>query len=341
MRFSIIVPVYNVEKYLRICIESLVKQTYKDYEIVLIDDGSTDSSGDICDQYSDKYDQITVIHKKNEGQASVWMNEGLATVKGDYIGSIDSDDWVDSDLLARISAEIDNSQPDILVYGYKNVSNHGEQINKMNTRKGFYFREDIESEVLPKLINSGGFSNRNCMYLSRVNKFIKRDLLVRNKQYYDSRFSFGEDNFWTIPNVLSADSIYVFSDWYPYSYRINPTSTTHSYNEGLWDKFCGLAKAELGILKAFGKDWMCDQVYNDMVLYATISINNVMRGGLKGKKAISEINKIVENSDLRRGLSSVRRELCSTREWINVTLMKMKAAKLIYYIKRVQFALRS
>ena len=104
---------------------------------------------------------------------------------------VDSDDWVDSDLLARISAEIDNSQPDILVYGYKNVSNHGEQINKMNTRKGFYFREDIESEVLPKLINSGGFSNRNCMYLSRVNKFIKRDLLVRNKQYYDSRFSFG------------------------------------------------------------------------------------------------------------------------------------------------------
>lgn len=340
MRFSIIVPIYNVENYLCECLDSIVDQTYKDYEIILVDDGSTDKSGVICDEYSEKYEEVSVIHKMNEGQASVWMNEGLASVKGDYVGSIDSDDWVDSDLLEGISAEIDNSQPDILVYGYKNVSGQGEQINKINTRKGYFSREDIRSEILPMLINTGGFQNRNCMYLSRVNKFIKRDLLVRNKQYYDSRFSFGEDNFWTIPNVLSANSLYVFSDWYPYSYRINPTSTIHSYHEGLWEKFCELAQAEIDILKAFDKDWMSEQVYNDMVLHAAISINNVMRGGLKGKSAIDEIKKIVENANLRKGLQGVRREMCSTSEWINVTLMKMKAAKKIYYIKRLQFAFR-
>ena len=99
MRFSIIVPIYNVENYLCECLDSIVDQTYKDYEIILVDDGSTDKSGVICDEYSEKYEEVSVIHKMNEGQASVWMNEGLASVKGDYVGSIDSDDWVDSDLL--------------------------------------------------------------------------------------------------------------------------------------------------------------------------------------------------------------------------------------------------
>lgn len=340
MKFSIIIPIYNVEKYLRKCIDSIIKQTYKDFEIILIDDGSTDKSRIICDEYDEEFDFVTVVHKANEGQGAAWMKEGLSIVKGDYVGSIDSDDWVAPDLLERISIEVDNSQPDILVYGYKNVSNQSEHINVIRARKGYYTREDIKTEILPNLINTGGFQNRNCLYLSRVNKFIKRDLLIKNNLYYDSRYPFGEDNFWTIPNVLSANSLYVFSDWYPYSYRINPTSTIHSYHEGLWEKFCGLAQAEISILNAFDSDWMCNQIYNDMVLHAAISINNIIRGGQKGKTAINEIKSIVENSDLREGLKAVKRKNCSLNEWINVNLMRMKAVKVIYFIKKLQFALR-
>ena len=340
MRFSLIIPVYNVEKYLNKCIDSILSQTYKDFELIIIDDGSSDSSRQICDEYANKYNFIKVVHKKNEGLAAVWMKEGLDLVNGDYIGSIDSDDWVDSNLLERISNVVDKCLPDIIVYGYKNVDKNGEQINKISARKGYYNKKDIELKLLPNLINSGGFRNRNCFYLSRVNKFVRKDLLLKNRKYYDSRFSFGEDNFWTIPNVLAANSIYVYSDWYPYSYRINPTQTIHTYHEGLWEKFNNLAKAEISILRSFDKEWMCDQVYNDMVVHAAISINNVMRGKIKGRNAIREIYKIVNNYGLQKGLRNIKYDKCSLCEKINVILMKMKATHIIYLLKTIQYSFR-
>jgi len=341
MKFSIIVPVYNVEKYLVKCIDSIINQTFKDFELILIDDGSVDRSPNICDNYLNKYNNIKVVHKKNEGQGAAWMKEGLDLVSGDYVGSIDSDDWVDLDLLERLSKEIERSHPDILVFGYKNVNNLGEQENRLSVESGLFDKNAIKSDILPSLINVGGFQNRNCIYLSRVNKFITRELLLKNRKYYDSRFPYGEDNFWTIPNVLSANSIYVFSDWFPYSYRMNPTSTTHSFHDGLWEKFTELSKVERRIIGDFEKKELCEQqVYNDMVLHAAICINNVMRGKLKRKAAIEEIKKVVNNKDLRRGLKGMNPKICSVYEKLNIFLMKIKAACLIYFIKKIQYAIR-
>jgi len=108
----------------------------------------------------------------------------------------------------------------------------------------------------------------------------------------------------------------------------------------LWDKFCGLVQDEIKILKAFDNDWMCNQVYNDMVLHATISINNVMRGGKREKNAINKIREIVSNPWLQKGLCGVRSELCPASERIIVSLMKMRAALLIYSAKKMQCVLR-
>ena len=93
MKISIIIPVYNVEKYLRECLDSILAQSYKDFEIILADDGSTDSSGNICDEYSMKYENIKVLHKNNNGLSSA-RNAGLDIAQGEYILFIDSDDVV-------------------------------------------------------------------------------------------------------------------------------------------------------------------------------------------------------------------------------------------------------
>lgn len=95
-KISIIVPVYNVEKYLRKCIDSILNQTFKDFELILIDDGSTDESGKICDEYNLKDNRIKVIHKENGGLSSA-RNAGLDIAQGEYIGFVDSDDWIESD----------------------------------------------------------------------------------------------------------------------------------------------------------------------------------------------------------------------------------------------------
>ena len=97
-KVSIIVPVYKVEKYLRKCIDSIINQTLKDIEIILVDDGSPDNCGKICDEYAAKDTRIKVIHKENGGLSSA-RNAGMEVAEGEYIGFVDSDDWIESDLI--------------------------------------------------------------------------------------------------------------------------------------------------------------------------------------------------------------------------------------------------
>lgn len=94
---SVIVPMYNVELYLRKCLDSIVNQTYKNIEILIIDDGSTDNSGMICDEYAQKDDRIKVFHTENQGLSSA-RNLGLDEATGDWVGFVDSDDWIDDDM---------------------------------------------------------------------------------------------------------------------------------------------------------------------------------------------------------------------------------------------------
>ena len=97
MLLSVIIPVYNVEKYLDKCVQSVVDQTYSDLEIILVDDGSTDSSGMLCDNWKEKDRRISVIHKNNGGLSSA-RNTGIAAAKGDFISFIDSDDFIESEM---------------------------------------------------------------------------------------------------------------------------------------------------------------------------------------------------------------------------------------------------
>ena len=99
--FSIIVPVYNTKPYLRKCIDSILDQSYKDFELILVDDGSTDGSSDICDEYSSSDNRVTVIHKTNEGAASA-RKTGLQVAIGEYVLCIDSDDYVDLDYFEKL-----------------------------------------------------------------------------------------------------------------------------------------------------------------------------------------------------------------------------------------------
>lgn len=118
VKISFIVPVYNVEKYLQECVYSIIEQKHydkykKNIEIILVDDGSTDNSGKICDCLCDQYTNIKVIHKKNGGLASA-RNAGLAIAKGDYIGFIDSDDRIDKNCIPQIIQWINNTKVDIV-----------------------------------------------------------------------------------------------------------------------------------------------------------------------------------------------------------------------------------
>lgn len=121
VKYSFIIPVYNVKKYLEQCVESILSQTYHDYEIILVDDGSTDGSEMMCDKYAQTYECVTSVHQTNSG-ASVARNNGINRAKGEYILFLDSDDyWYLSDGLEKIDA-LTNNRPDIVCFGAKSYN---------------------------------------------------------------------------------------------------------------------------------------------------------------------------------------------------------------------------
>ena len=114
---SVIIPVYNAEKYLRRCLDSVVNQTYKDIEIIVVDDGSTDGSAVICDEYAARDNRFIVIHQKNGG-VSVARQTGLEAVKGDYICFVDADDCIDSKMIDELFQEADTTNSDMIICDY-------------------------------------------------------------------------------------------------------------------------------------------------------------------------------------------------------------------------------
>ena len=117
VRVSVIVPIYNMESYIQQCLDSLIAQTYQDFELIIVDDGSTDQSGEICERYQSKFQNVNIIHKKNEGLIIARI-EGLRKAKGKYIAFVDADDWIDADFLELLVTKIEENQADMVAMGY-------------------------------------------------------------------------------------------------------------------------------------------------------------------------------------------------------------------------------
>lgn len=150
-KISIIVPVYNVEKYLKRCIQSLQAQTYQNKEIILVDDGSIDQSGIICDYYAKKDEQIKVIHKQNGGLSDA-RNMGINVASGTYIVFVDSDDWIESDILEKAYQTLKENESDMIIWGYfADFVTETEQLEKSvkYTLKGICDKE-LRQEVFTK-----------------------------------------------------------------------------------------------------------------------------------------------------------------------------------------------
>ncbi len=146
MKYSIIVPVYNVEKYLPKCLDSLINQNFSDYEIIIVDDGSTDGSGKIADAYAEKCSSlISVIHQKNSGPA-IARNTGIDKAKGEYLCFIDSDDWVADNFLTRLDEELNKNDLDILIFNAHMILENGKIIgNLFNSEEKFRF---VDNRIL-------------------------------------------------------------------------------------------------------------------------------------------------------------------------------------------------
>lgn len=218
LKFSVIVPVYNAGEYLKVCIDSILDQTYKEFELILVDDGSTDNSPNICDEYAIKDSRIQVIHKKNEG-VSMARQEAIVIAQGEYLVFVDADDSIIRECLEKIAS---HDGVDIIRYGLYTENSEGKiRVSLPYEREGYFEKKDIEEEIFPYLIQgicANYYTPSLCVHA------FKRELFIRN-MLRDKKITIGEDGACVIPCIYNSQSLYCIKECL-YNYNYNNTSAT-------------------------------------------------------------------------------------------------------------------
>ena len=204
IKISIIVPIYNVEKYINQCIESIIAQSYRNLEIILVDDGSTDNCPEICDDYAQKDKRVHVIHKRNGGVTSA-RKAGAAAATGDYVLSVDGDDWIEKDRVEVLVREgIMPDYPDMVhLLGHTNdyEEDGKESIHiSFNVPTKLFENDEIENEIIP-LMSRNDIRGPLWMWA------IRRELIQRNQPLIDDRVAFGEDFLCVTFCLMEAKSV--------------------------------------------------------------------------------------------------------------------------------------
>lgn len=223
MRFSIIVPIYNVEEYLPRCVESVLRQSFEDFELILVDDGSPDGCPKMCDNYGSLDSRIKVVHKQNGGLVSA-RKAGVAEAHGDYAMALDGDDWIAPDMLAKMNNVIKMHNTDVVLSGYFEAQESGiiKPHKKSLYREGYYNRKDIEELILPSLLygfNGARFPHHVWGMAFRLELYKLEQLLVPDT------IKIGEDAAVTCPVIFRSNSLYILDECL-YFYRRNMSSMT-------------------------------------------------------------------------------------------------------------------
>lgn len=226
---SIIVPVYNAEKHLRQCIDSICNQTYQYFDLILVDDGSTDMSGAICDAYAEQDCRIRVIHLKNQGSLQA-RYRGLMATDTKYITFVDSDDWIETHMLMELMPIMVDNQMDFLISNakaWREEEDYSSFFDK-ELKEGFYDRKKIETCLLPDMLWSKAKKAWK-VNPSLYAKIFRTDLL---KKIYDElkdfSFFYGDDVAVCYPYILRCNSLHIVQDSY-YYYRLRKRGEVPPY----------------------------------------------------------------------------------------------------------------
>lgn len=258
-KIGVVIPIYNTDKYLRECIESVINQTYKNIEIALVDDGSTDDSGKICDEYAKKDGRIKVIHQENLGAQTSRYN-GATAIDYDYLTFVDSDDWILPNTYEKFTEQMENDI-DVIAWQYiLYYNNEKQKVVPCNYQSGFYDYERYKKEIYPNVIwnyekNASGIGT------ALWDKLIKKSLALKALKNAQSikNIAYGEDSAVLFPLLKEVKTLYL-SDESLYYYRQKEKNEAPEYfkDENFFEKLLILHKYFLKIFS--GEPFMIKQL---------------------------------------------------------------------------------
>ena len=242
-KVSVIVPVYRTLEWLARCVQSITGQTYKNLEIILVDDGSPDDCPALCDDWAQRDDRIRVLHKENGGLVSAWM-AGVSMSTGDYLCFVDSDDWIDACMVEKMLDFSSDCGKEIICGNYVQEERNRSIEIYQAMEPGIYTGRSLQDRIHGKLLGQ----EKRPITLSRCMKLFSRTLIVENMKYCDPSIRMGEDMVITLPALLDAQRIVVMEGAAWYHYLFLRESMVHSYDAGMYENIRSLEKIVRQIL---------------------------------------------------------------------------------------------
>ena len=317
---TVIIPVYNVEKYLSCCLDSVIGQTYRDMEIIVVNDGSTDDSGCICDAYALKDNRIKVIHKENGGLSSA-RNAALDIATGEYIAFVDSDDYLALDTLEKCHTKLLKTSADVCMFSHYIVNATSQAANTLPFDKEFYNDEEVKSIIFPKFFGKTKTDSELEGFVWR--QIFKREI-IGNLRFRSEREYFAEDVVFDIELYKNVSAFCVIDEPL-YYYRYVQSSLSNRYREDLFKKF---NKLLVFMNEAGGGEDIYNRILNRAFKMAIFACLNVKKGKILSKKEqISLIEEVAGNIYVKDSIATIRRE--KFKEKVFAWLLKRKAARLI------------
>jgi glycosyltransferase EpsJ len=331
---SIIVPIYNAEKYLTRCLDSLISQRYTHIEIILINDGSTDNSSALCDKYATQDSRIKVLHKENAGVSEA-RNSGLAIASGDYIHFTDADDWVEPDAYKKLADIVIQREYDVVRFNAFNSSN---TIVNQVPFQGEYENKKLEEVMLtyigaPKL---GGTFILGVPWLYLFN----RKLIEKNHIRFNKSLRRCEDRLFTLTTLLYSQKV-LFIDDILYHYETNEGSLSNKYDSLRWEQeilYLAELRKEYSKIKPelFSKE-ADKRINNEYLLRAITSINNEFFSDNQNGffKRYRNTKAIVNSPQIKQSIQNIQKEKLGFKGDLIVSLIKHRQSFLLSFLNTI------
>lgn len=320
IKITIAIAIYNVSDFLDRCLCSVIKQTYKNIEILLINDGSTDESSKICEYFAKSDSRIKLINKKNGGLVSA-RKEAAKIATGDYIIFIDGDDWIEIDMIERLVQPIltYSGSIDMVIGNYIFEFPTYNFENRMKLNEGLYNQEEIGRKILPKLIYPRIIDS------SVWTKLIKKEIVLNNIFDIDNRIQIGEDTILTTGTILDCQYIYILGQRPLYHYRQNENSMTKKYKKRYFENTLILVENLKEQVEKKGRADLISQINQMLVTFSFLAIENEYISKYHSIKIRKKITKsIVYNRELREALKDMELSTLNLKNKIYYYLVKYK-----------------
>lgn len=335
---SFIIPVYNVkDEYLEKCIESLMAQDSKEFAVILVDDGSVERVKHLCDAYSDKYENITIIHQENQG-VSAAHNNGMKMVQTPYLAFVDADDWVEEVYIDSIKDVVANSlaDADVIMFNYTREFNNRTQFDRLNVDAGILGEDaifNIRQAMYYKHIKKGHFNPYSVIAV--WNKIYKTEFIKKNAFEFSGKLTRGEDRIFNADILFTTEKIYHL-DKSLYHYRCWSSSTVNAYNERIVDQV--IEELE-GLIKITRKHDMLDEARQGIDYRICTRLYSCMRlyyfhpsCPLKYRQGVAEIKRIICMPIFQHALDNIDYKKLNWQEKLFVTCIKLHAFRALHIL---------